>query len=191
MTIKEGLAQIDKSSQKITEANQLIVEAVTEAFMFTWQWWIALAMIVVPWITWWILRKRESSARIFSAGLLVMVLSEILDTFGVSFGKWAYPIKVIPVATINFSYRLSVLPVFVMLLLQFKPRLNPFIKAILFGTFGAYVGMPILAMIDLYKKIDWAYTYSFCILTLFYLLAHWFSRLDSFEKVSKNSEDKK
>jgi hypothetical protein len=191
MTLKEGLTQIDKSSQKITEANQLIVEAVTEAFMFTWQWWIALAMIVVPWITWGILRKRESSARIFSAGLLVMVLSEILDTFGVSFGKWAYPIKVIPVATINFSYRLSFLPVFVMLLLQFKPRFNPFIKAIFFGTFGAYVGMPILAMIDLYKKIDWAYTYSFFILTSFYLLAHWFSQLDSFEKASKNSKDKK
>jgi hypothetical protein len=152
--------------------------------LFTWQWWIALTMIVVPWIIWGICRNRESSARIFSAGLLIMVLSEILDTFGVSFGKWAYPVKVVPVSTINFSFRLSVLPVVLMLFLQFKPRFNPYIKAIIFGGFGAYIGMPILAMIDLYQKIDWAYTYSFFILTAFYLLAHWFSQMNTFKKIS-------
>jgi hypothetical protein len=186
MTYQEGLNQIDKATQQIMEANNLIVEAVLNSFLFTWQWWIALAMIVVPWTIWVIFRNRESSARIFSAGLLVMVLSEILDTFGVSFGRWAYPVKVIPVATINFSFRLSVLPVLLMLLLQYKPRINPFIKALFFGGFGAYVGMPLLAMIDLYKKMDWAFTYSFLILTFFYLLAHWFSRLNTFDKIHSN-----
>ncbi|WP_144553216.1 CBO0543 family protein [Bacillus sp. X1(2014)] len=186
MTYQEGLNQIDRATQKITEANQLIIEAIMNAFLFTWQWWVALAMMVIPWVIWGIFRNRESSARIFSAGLLVMVLSEILDTVGVSFGKWAYPVKLVPVATINFSFRLSVLPVFVMLLLQYKPGFNPYLKAVIFGGLAAYVGMPVLGMIDLYKKIDWAYTYSFFILTLFYLIAHWFSRRNSFEKINKN-----
>lgn len=146
-------------------------------------------MMVVPWVIWLIFRSRESSARIFSAGLLVMVLSEILDTFGVSFGKWAYPIKVIPVATVNFSFRLSLLPVLVMLLLQYKPHINRYIKAVLFGGFGAYLGLPALAAIDLYKKIDWAYTYSFFILTCMYLLAHWFSHSNTFEKINKNKAE--
>ncbi|WP_153834211.1 CBO0543 family protein [Gracilibacillus thailandensis] len=149
------------------------------AFLFTWQWWVALAMMIVPWIIWAIFRDRRNSARIFSAGLLMMVISEILDAFGVSYGKWAYPIKVIPLATVSFSFRLSVLPVFAMLLLQFKPQLNPFIKAIIFGGFGAYVGLPLLSMMDLYKKIDWSLTYSFIILFFMYLLAHWFSRRNS------------
>lgn len=183
MTYQEALEQIDKATQKLTEANQLIVEAIMKGFLFTWQWWIAVAMIVVPWVVWGIVRNRESSARIFSAGLLMMVLSEILDTVGVSFGKWAYPVKVIPVATINFSFRLSVLPVILMLFLQFKPQFNPYLKAVLFGTIGAYVGMPTLNMIDLYKKMDWAYTYSFFILIAFYLLAHWFSQRNTFEKI--------
>jgi hypothetical protein len=126
MTYQEGLNQIDKATQKMTEANQLIVESIMNAFLFTWQWWVALAMMVIPWVIWGIFRNRESSARIFSAGLLVMVLSEILDTVGVSFGKWAYPVKLVPVATINFSFRLSVLPVFIMLLLQYKPGFNPY-----------------------------------------------------------------
>lgn len=188
MNYQEGLKQIDKATQKITEANQSIVEAVMNAFLFTWQWWIALAMIVVPWIVWLILRDRECTARLFSAGLLMMVLSEILDTLGVSFGKWAYPVKVVPVATINFSFRLSLLPVLLMLMIQYKPRANPFMKAIIYGGFGAYVGMPILSMIDLYKKIDWAYTYSFFILTIFYLLAHWFSQLNTFDKIKSDTE---
>ncbi|WHY69508.1 CBO0543 family protein [Neobacillus sp. SuZ13] len=180
MTYQEGLNQVDKATQKITEANQLIVEAIMNAFLFTWQWWVALAMMVIPWVIWGIFRNRESSARIFSAGLLVMVLSEILDTVGVSFGKWAYPVKLVPVATINFSFRLSVLPVFVMVLLQYKPGFNQYLKAVIFGGLAAYVGIPVLGMIDLYKKIDWAYTYSFFILTSFYLIAHWFSRRNSF-----------
>lgn len=183
MTYQEGLEQIDKATQTITEANQLIVETIMNAFLFTWQWWIALAMTIVPWIIWGIFRNRESSTRIFSAGLLVMVLSEILDTIGVSFGRWAYPVKIIPVATLNFPFRLCTLPVFVMLLLQFKPHFNPYIKAVFFGGIGAYVAMPLLTMIDLYKKIDWAYTYSFFILTSIYLLAHWFSRINTFEKI--------
>jgi hypothetical protein len=186
VTYQEGLEQIDKATQQITEANRLVSEVIMNAFLFTWQWWIALTMLIVPWIIWWIFRNRESTARLFFAGLLVMVLSEILDAVGVSFGRWSYPVKIIPVATINFPFRLSVLPVFVMLLLQFKPSFNPYIKAIFFGGLGAYVGMPMMAMIDLYKKVDWAYTYSFFILTSMYLLAHWFSRMNSFEKINKN-----
>ncbi|HWO77415.1 MAG TPA: CBO0543 family protein [Bacillus sp. (in: firmicutes)] len=186
MTYQQGLNQIEKAVQKITEANQLTVESVMNAFLFTWQWWIALAMMIVPWIIWVIFRDRKNSARLFSAGLLVMVISEILDAIGVSMGKWAYPVKVIPVATVSFSFRLSVLPVLTMLLLQFKPRLNPFIKAIFYGGFGAFVGLPLLASIDLYKKIDWAYTYSFFILSTTYLLAHWFSRRNSFQEINNN-----
>ncbi len=189
MTYQEGLNQVDKATQKMTEANQLTIESVMDAFLFTWQWWIALTMMIVPWIIWAIFRDRKNSALIFSAGLLIMVISEILDAFGVSYGKWAYPIKVIPLTTVSFSFRLSVLPVFAMLLLQFKPQFNPFIKAIIFGGFGAYAGLPLLGMMDLYKKIDWSLTNSFIILILMYLLAHWFSRRDSFEEINKNNED--
>ncbi|MGM0901803.1 MAG: CBO0543 family protein [Bacillota bacterium] len=189
MTYQEGLNQIDKATQKITEANQLTIDSVMNAFLFTWQWWIALAMIIVPWIIWMIFRDRKNSARIFSAGLLMMVISEISDAIGVSLGKWAYPVKVIPVATVSFSFRLSVLPVLAMLLLQFKPRFNPYIKAIFFGGIGAYVGLPLLAILDLYKKIDWSLTYSFFILTLMYLLSHWFSRRNSFGEINKDDAE--
>ncbi|WP_226527683.1 CBO0543 family protein [Metabacillus niabensis] len=180
MTYQEGLDQIDKATQKISDATQLTIEAVMNTFLFTWQWWIALAMLIVPWAIWAIFRDRENSARLFSAGLLVMVISEILDAIGVGLGNWAYPVKVIPIATISFSFRLSLLPVIFMLLLQFKPQINPFIKAVLYGGFGAFIGLPFLESINLYKKIDWQLIYSFFILTTLYLLGYWFSRRKSF-----------
>ncbi|HZH59562.1 MAG TPA: hypothetical protein VEY70_08310 [Metabacillus sp.] len=34
-------------------------------------------------------------------------------------------------------------------------------KSVLYGAFGAYVGLPILESIDLYKKIDSQLTYLF------------------------------
>lgn len=37
MTLWEGLEQIDKATQKMTEANQLTIESVMNAFLFTWQ----------------------------------------------------------------------------------------------------------------------------------------------------------
>jgi len=76
VTFQDGLDQIDKATEKISDASQLTIEAVMNAFLFTWQWWIALAMIIVPWIIWILFRDRERSAHLFSAGLLVMVISE-------------------------------------------------------------------------------------------------------------------
>jgi hypothetical protein len=187
VTYKQGLSQIDKATQKIIEANQLTVDSVMNAFLFTWQWWIALIMMIVPWIVWMIFRDRKNSARLFSVGLLLMVISEIQDSIGVSFGNWVYPVKIIPVATVSFSFRLSVLPVLAMLLIQFKPGFNPYIKAILYGGFGAFVGLPLMDAIDLYKKLNWSLIYSFFILSLIYLIGHWFSRMSSFGEINKNN----
>lgn len=61
------------------------------ASLFTWHWLVALA-----WIIWMILRERKISVRIFSAGLLLMIISEIMDAIGVSLGKWLYLSKLYP-----------------------------------------------------------------------------------------------
>lgn len=183
MPFQQGIDQVSIASQMIVEANNLITHAVMNAFLFTWNWWISLAFILIPWGAWAIYRPKKSSARILSAGLLVMLISAILDSIGTENGMWSYPVKAIPLGTLSFAYQLSIVPVLAMFFLQFKPHVNPFVKAILYGGLGAYIGMPLLAMINLYKPINWAYTYSFFILTLIYLCAHWFSRLTSFDPI--------
>lgn len=160
MTFQEGLRQVDKAHQLIVKANQMITDATLNAFLFTWKWWIVVAMLIVPWVLWIIFRKKESTARLLFASFIVMLLSSTLDSIGVDYGKWMYPVKAIPLPTISYAFRYSLLPVLIMFLLQFKPNFNPFVKAIIFGGVSAYIGMPIMTMLDLYKKIDWAYTYS-------------------------------
>ncbi|MEW9673622.1 hypothetical protein [Ammoniphilus sp. 3BR4] len=81
MTFQEGLNQVDKAGQKVVEANQMITDAVIQAFLFTWKWWVGLALLVVPWILWAIFRKKESSVRLLLAGFVIMVISTILDSF--------------------------------------------------------------------------------------------------------------
>lgn len=51
ITYQDGLDQIDKATQKISDATQITIEAMMNAFLFTWQWWIVLAMIIVPWLS--------------------------------------------------------------------------------------------------------------------------------------------
>ncbi len=183
MTFHEGLNQLEKANKIIIESNKLITDVNLNTFLFTLSWWVALAMLIVPWVLWAIFRKKESSARLLYSAFIVMIISTTIDGLGVDFGKWAYPVKVIPITTISYSFRYAVVPVTIMFLIQIKPSINPIIKAVLFGVFGAYIGMPIMSMLHLYKNIDWAYTYSFIILVSLYLIAHWFSRRSSFEKI--------
>jgi hypothetical protein len=180
MTFQDGLKQVEKGTELIKDGNHLVIDATLNAFLFTWQWWIAVAMLVVPWVLWGIFRKKENSARLLFAAFVVMGISTTVDAIGVEHGKWAYPVKAIPIPTISYSFRYSLIPVCTMFLLQYKPNVNPFIKAIFFAAFSAYIGMPLMALVDMYKKIDWAYTYSFFIILLLYLVAHWFSRRKSF-----------
>ncbi|WP_026580853.1 CBO0543 family protein [Bacillus sp. J33] len=189
MNFQDGLNLIDKANKMITEANKMITEATYNAFLFTWNWWIALGMLVIPWILWGVFRKKDSSSRLLFAGFIVMILSSILDSYGVDRGKFAYPVKVIPLPTLSYSFRYSMVPVTIMFLLQYKPHLNPLIKAILFAGFSAYIGMPLMAMIHLYKKVDWAYTYSFFILFSLFMIAHWFSRRKSFGEIAGDSPE--
>lgn len=188
MTYQEALKQVEKASKMIVEANSMVADSITSAFIYRWNWYVACAMIIVPWIVWAIFRKKDSSARLICAGFFVMIFSAVLDTLGIEFGLWAYPVKVIPSPTLSFSYRLSMLPVLAMFFIQIKPNVSPYLKAILYGAISAYVGLPLLSMVDLYKKINWAYTYSFFILTTMYLIANWLTQLDSFNRIEHTNE---
>lgn len=183
MTFEEALKQVEKASKLMVKANDMVIDATMNGFLFTWKWWIAVAMIIIPWVIWAIFRKKESTARLLFASGIIMILSTNLDAFGVENGKWTYPLKAIPIPTISYSFRYSVIPVLTMFFLQYKPQVNPLIKAVIFAGLSAFIGMPLMAMLDMYKKVDWAYTYSFFLLTGFYLLAHWFSRRKSFEQL--------
>jgi hypothetical protein len=190
MNFEEGLKKVNEANQQLVDANSMVTDVIMSTFIFTWRWWLGVAMIVIPWIVWFIFRDRKSTGRLLCAGFFVMIFSAVLDTLGIEFGLWAYPVKVVPSPTLSFSFRLSVLPVLAMFFIQIKPKVNPIIKSITYSGISAYVGLPLLASIHLYKKLNWAYTYSFFILSVMYLVAHWLYNLHSYEKVQTNSTSK-
>ncbi|MBB3108785.1 hypothetical protein FHS18_000813 [Paenibacillus phyllosphaerae] len=187
MNFEEGLQKVSKANEQIVDANQMVADVIMNVYLFTWRWWIGLALIVLPWVAWVILRDKRSTGRLLCAGLFIMIFSAVWDTIGIENGLWSYPVKVVPSPTLSFSFRLSVLPVLCMLFIQYMPRLHASIKGPLYGAIGAFIGMPLLASIDLYKKLNWAYPYSFFILTGMYWMAYWLYNLNSFARVEDAS----
>ena len=187
MTFQDGLHKTEQCYREIAQANQSLIDIWQSAFLFTWNWWLTLFFLLVPWILWFFIRNKEQTARLLFAGLTVVLFSTTLDTIGMDLGKWIYPIKTIPIGNVGYWFRYSTLPVSIMLLLQFKPHIHPLIKAVVFAGFGAYIGMPLLSVAHLYQKLDWAYTYSFFTLIFMYLMAHWVSRRQSFASFKTRS----
>jgi hypothetical protein len=72
-----------------------------------------------------------------------------------------------------------------MFLIQYMPKIHSLVKGLLFGAFSAYIGMPIMEQLHLYQQTDWTYTYSFLMLTVMYLIADWFSKRESFDKIAE------
>ncbi|MGE1195904.1 hypothetical protein [Priestia megaterium] len=45
--------------------------------------------------------------------------------------------------------------------IQVKPKINPVIKALIYSAVGAFIGLPLLNWIGIYKPLHWRYIYSF------------------------------
>lgn len=189
MDYQEALKKVEEANAQIVEANRTVQDVIFNVYIYRWNWYLAVALIIVPWVVWAIFRNRESTGRLLVAGLFVMIFSAVLDTVGIENGLWAYPVKVIPSPTLSFSYRLSALPVLAMFFIQYKPRIHPLLKGVIYSGLSAYVGLPLMAKVDLYKKVNWEYSYSFFILLTMYLVAHWLTQLKSFKAIEEGHRD--
>lgn len=154
--------------------------------LFTWQWWLALSLIVLPWTFWFLFRKKESTDRLLYAGFFVMVISSSMDMIGIAMSLWSYPINVFPLPEL-IPFDISALAVATMLLIQFIPTLNPFIKSILFSAFGSFIFLPTISWLGLYNEMGWKNYYSFPILIVIYLLANLIASKNDFVKTDELS----
>ncbi|HZK86216.1 MAG TPA: CBO0543 family protein [Desulfosporosinus sp.] len=147
--------------------------------LFTWRWWLSVFLIVLPWIIWHFYRNKESSDRLLSAGLFVIIISSFLNITGISMNLWGNPVRPLPIV---LPYDASALPVATMLTIQFFPKVNPLIKSILFSAFVSFILMPIGSSFSLYINIAWKDYYSFPIFIVIYLLANRIASVNEFIK---------
>jgi hypothetical protein len=149
--------------------------------LFTWRWWIALSLIILPWIIWLFLRKKESTDRLLYAGLFVMVISATIDNIGIALGLCYYPIYVFPLMPEYVPYDICALPVSTMLTIQYFPKINPYIKALIYSLTSSFIFEPLNVWLGLYKQTQWKYYYSLPIMIFIYLIANYLASKNKFD----------
>jgi membrane-bound metal-dependent hydrolase YbcI (DUF457 family) len=180
--VNEKIAQIHNSMIKV---NDDYITLWKEEMFLTWRWWLVILLTILPWLFWFLIRKKESTNRLLLSGLFVYVITSALDSVGIAFGLWSYLYTPFPyLHTFFMPWDLTLFPVLVMLLIQYKPRINPYIKAVLFSLFTAFVFEPFFTWINIYVPFKWKHYYGVPIYIFIYIIANGVSRRSNFEPVN-------
>ncbi|MFZ5645410.1 MAG: CBO0543 family protein [Bacillota bacterium] len=145
-----------------SEADEVLREYwVTETFL-TWQWWLLVALTVLPWLLWLKVVDRKRFFEILTYGMLVKVVATFLDALGVEFDFWDYQIRLIPLFDVFIAYDFSVLPVSYMLVYQYFSSWKSFLLAsIALSALFAFIAEPLLVYMNFYHMVKWGHIYSF------------------------------
>ncbi|MCM3093612.1 MULTISPECIES: CBO0543 family protein [unclassified Cytobacillus] len=184
MGFEKGLDQSEQAYEQYSKISSYFANIVKDEFLFTWQWWLGLALFIVPWLIWFKYRKKDSTGRLLLAGLLIIILSLTIDLAALSLGLWTYPMTIIPLAPFLFlPYHFSLAPVGVMAALQIKPQMNTFLKGIIFSAMGAFGGMNLFNALDFYNPKSWSTLYDFFIFLTLYYCGYWITRIEDFQEL--------
>jgi hypothetical protein len=163
---------IDHITESFVGVHDQIMQTWLTRVLFSWHWWLDVALAVLPWVLWLIVRRRDQQRRLLFAGLATALLATYLDTIGMSRGWWTYYTWVLPLMPEYLPWDLSVMPVTAMLFYQYKQNWNPWLKAAIFGVFGAFISEPLFEWIGIYKTITWQYWYSLPIYIAVFMLGY-------------------
>ena len=156
------------------KADQVLRENWLENVLFTYRWWIALALAVVPWLLWWKLVDRQRLFEIMTYGFMVMVVSIIFDAVGVEFDLWEYKYRLVPLLDVFIEYDIAVMPVVYMLVYQYFNSWKSFVMAhIVLAAVFAFAAEPLLVWMGYYVLINWEYIYSFPIYLAIAVALRW------------------
>ncbi len=177
------MEKVEELYNLIDKANDQLYQLWLSEMVFTWRWWLGVGLTIIPWLLWFKFRKKESSDRLLYVGYFVILISSWLDLIGIILGWWFYKSKVIPVIPAFIPWDITLMPVSVMFLIQYKPNISPYIKGTIFGFTTAFIAEPFFQLIGLYETKQWEFVYSFPIYLLIYLVSNHISKRNSFQKI--------
>jgi hypothetical protein len=168
------LEAIDRVTMQIQAVHDEVEHIWLDGMVFTWHWWLDVALSVLPWILWFIVRDRKNTHNLLYAGLFSMLTATVLDMMGIAQGGWNYNTLLLPYLPEYLPWDWSVMPVTAMLFYQFFPKISPWIKGAVFGVVAAYVVEPIFMWLGIYEPASWEHHYSLPIYFLIYMIGYWF-----------------
>ncbi len=180
MPMTEGIEQLAE------QYHQLMIKLADEWVrynLWTWQWWVNVGMLIIPWVLWVFIRDKKRTARYLCVAFAMIIITSLLNIIGESLGLWVYPYKLVPLIPPFFPWDFSVFPVATMITIQFKPVSNPYGKGAAFAVMGAFIFEPVMVLLGLYKEKGWSHFYSLPMYFLIYLLAHYISTWKTFDRI--------
>ncbi|MFC4559793.1 CBO0543 family protein [Virgibacillus kekensis] len=130
--------------------------------LFSWNWWILVVFLIVPWIIWLIVYDRKILLELLLFGTLVIIATTYLDSVGIDLGFWMYPVELIPITPRAMAFDFSMVAVAFMLVYQYFRTWKAFSLGILgMAILFAFIGEPLAHALKLVYYINWNYFYSF------------------------------
>jgi len=172
---------VERANDLLHEANGVLFKVWMEEIVFTWRWWVEIAIMIISWIYfWYFLRKKPDTYRLVCAGFFTMMVSTYFDTVGMALRLWGYPSKEIPLIPPYITWDLSAIPIITMMFLHYKPKINPVLKSIVLSLSGSFILQPIAQLLGLYSPYHWKHWYSVPMVIMIYLGANYFYNIFSF-----------
>ncbi|RVT62592.1 CBO0543 family protein [Niallia taxi] len=118
----------------------------------TWQFWVLVAILLVPLAILYIKIDKSKVFLIGFYGYSVHVFFTFIDVYGINSGYWHYPYQVFP-ALPSISLDTSMVPVAFMLVYQWtlNNHKNYYLYTIITAAIFAFILKPLLVSIDLFK----------------------------------------
>lgn len=180
---EEKLKQLGVYYEEIAQTNQEYFTYWLENTFLHWDFWLSLSFSVIPWVLFILFRKKESTHRLLYVGLFAIIIASYLDFLGVVMGLWYYVGNVLPTIPPYVPWDFSIIPVFIMFLIQFQPEIKAYWKGLFFAGTATFIGEPFFRWLGFYVVEDWSKLYSFPIYFLFFLLCHKLSKVGKFEHI--------
>ena len=160
---------LDEIYNLVAQGNLKVYSIWITNIVFSWRWWLSVALSIVPWILWIKIKDNCDTPRLLFVGLVVAIISNVLDNIGSFYNLWHYDWNVMPFLPVFFPWDFTLFPVLVMTLLQFKPKMNKYIKASAFSFTCSFIFEPFFSWISMYHIVRWEYWYSFIIYIPLYM----------------------
>ncbi|WP_456273396.1 CBO0543 family protein [Bacillus sp. AK031] len=130
--------------------------------LFTADWWLLLAFLILPWILWSRLFDRNRVIELLLFAMFTIQLTTVLDILGTELNFWYYPTSLIPIFPRAFPFDISMVPVGLILVYQYAQTWKAFRNwLLLMAAVYAFIGEPFCVWQELVIYSKWNYFYSF------------------------------
>ncbi|HZK56087.1 MAG TPA: CBO0543 family protein [Desulfosporosinus sp.] len=144
--------------------------------VFTWQWWVGVACVVIPLVLMWILIDKRRLLEIIAFGFMINILATFLDVVGSELLLWNYTLRILPQIPLLFPVDFVLVPIFYMLVYQRYKAWKQFLLAsTILALALAFVAEPLAVYIGQYELIYWKFIYSFPIYIVLAILGKIFA----------------